>query len=343
LALITLTKGKIMTFKTKILSIDYQTADSVITNFDLEKILDTSDEWITTRTGIKERKIISKDETSTDLGIKAAKKVIERAKFDSEKIDLIIAACSAPEDIYPSVACLIQSAIKAKNAACFDLKAACSGFIYSLNTAKAFIKSGIYQNILIVATDTTTKYTDWQDRSSCVLFGDGAGAAIVSRSDFENDDIQAIDLLSDGDCSDYITLKIQRQTCPLVDKPNMEYSPYIQMKGKDVYKFVMTHIPHKIEELLNKTNINIKDIDYFIPHQSNLRMIEALASRLGFEDEKVISNIQKYGNMSAASIPVAIREAIDEGKIKLPATILISAFGAGMTAGNAVIRLNENV
>lgn len=321
-----------------ILAIDFEVAQNKITNDDLTKILDTSDEWIYTRTGIKQRRVVSDDVTSVDLGISAAKKVISRAKFNTENIDLIIAAASAPENIYPSVACLIQAAINAKNAACFDLKAACSGFIYSLNTARAFIKSGIYKNILIVACDTTTKFTDWTDRSSCVLFGDGAGAAIVN-CDNNTDDIIAIDLFSDGSLGEYITLNYKGKACPLVDSDSDNNRSYINMKGRDVYKYVMTVVPDKIEALLESANLTTDDIDYFIPHQSNQRMIDALAQRLNIPDEKVISNIENYGNMSAASIPVAIREAIDSGKIKLPAKVLLSAFGAGMTCANAVLRI----
>ena len=325
----------------KIKAIDFEVAKNTITNDNLTKILDTSDEWITTRTGISERKIISGDETSTTLGIEAAKKVIKRANFDVKNIDLIIAASSAPEDIYPSVACLIQGAIKANNAVCFDLRAACAGFIYSLNTARAFIQSGIYKNILIVATDATTKYTDWEDRSVCCLFGDGAGAAIVCAS--EENDVLGIDLLADGACGDYITLKVQGTNCKLVDEIQTHCKPFINMKGKDVYKFVMTNIPPKLDELLEKTNLTSNDIDYFIPHQSNQRMIDALATRLNLTQDKVISNIKYYGNMSAASILVAIRESIDKGELKLPATVMLSAFGAGMTAGNAIIKLDENI
>lgn len=326
----------------KIAAIDFEAAKDIITNDVLSKILDTSDEWISSRTGIKQRRVISGQETSTTLGIKAAQKVIKRANFEVENFDLIIAATSAPEDIYPSVSCLIQKATKAKNAACFDLRAACSGFIYSLNTARAFIKSGIYKNILIVATDATTKFTDWEDRSICVLFGDGAGAAIVC-ADNEREDIVGINMLADGSCADFITLKFQGTNCPLVDKNQEENKPYIQMKGKDVYKYVMTEIPPSLERLMQETNTTVDEIDYFVPHQSNQRMIDALAKRLDFDDSKVISNIEKYGNMSAASILTAIREGIDEGKIKLPATLMISAFGAGMTGANAIIKLGKNI
>lgn len=331
-----------MSTGTKIIAIDYEVAKNIITNDDLTKILDTSDEWISTRTGIKKRRVLSGDETSADLAIRAAKKVIKRANYKGDEFDMIIAASSAPEEIYPSVACRVQAEIGAKKAACFDVKAACAGFIYALSTAQAFIKSGLYKNILIVATDATTKFTDWEDRSVCVLFGDGAGSAIV-RADENNDDIIGINLLSDGTCGDYITLTTQGKNCPLVEGIQNEVKPFIQMKGKDVYKFVMQEIPPKLEELMKTTNKKVEDIDYFIPHQSNQRMIDALAQRLEIEESKVISNIEHYGNMSAASIPVAIREAIDNKEMKLPAVAMLSAFGAGMTAGNAIIKLDENI
>jgi len=328
----------------KIIALDCEVAENTVTNNDLESILDTSDEWITTRTGIKKRRVISGDKTSTDLGIAAAKKAIKRAKdkgFNPEDIDLIIGACSAPEDIYPAVSCYIQKELNIKSA-CFDLRAACAGFIYSLNVARAFIESGIYKNILIVATDTTTKNTDWHDRSTCVLFGDGAGAVLVSACENDND-IIGIDLMADGSVSDYITLKNQKETSPLVESLKNRTNSYIQMKGREVYKFVMQLIPPTLEDLLNRTNTDIDEIDYFVPHQSNQRMIEALAQRLNLPDEKVISNIENYGNMSAASIIVAIREGIDSGKIKLPGKFMLSAFGAGMTAANAIIKLEKNI
>lgn len=331
-----------MAIGTKIIAIDCEVAKNIITNDDLTKILDTSDEWIYSRTGIKKRRVLPKNETSVDLGIRAAQKVVQRAKYSGDEFDMIITASSAPEEVYPSVACRIQAAIGAKNAACFDIKAACAGFIYALNTAQAFIKSGLYKNILIVATDATTKFTDWEDRSVCVLFGDGAGSAIVKADENQND-IVGISLLADGTCADYITLTTKGTHCPLLDGSNEEIKPFIQMKGKEVYKFVMQEIPPKLEELMTKTNKTTADIDYFIPHQSNQRMIDALAQRLELDNSKVISNIEHYGNMSAASILVAIREAVDEGKIKLPATVMLSAFGAGMTAGNAILNLDKNI
>ena len=325
----------------KIISLDYAVGKKVISNDDLTKILDTSDEWITSRTGIKQRRILSGNETSADLGIEAAKNTINRVNLNPENIDIIICASSAPEIVYPSISCLIQAEIGAINACCFDIKAACAGFIYSLNTARAFIKSGLYKNILIVSTDATTKFSDWEDRSSCVLFGDGAGAVLVGQCDV--DDVLGIDLIADGTCGNYITLKVNGKNCPLVEPVSNETKPFIQMKGKDVYKFVMSRIPSKLEELMEKCNLKPEDIDYFIPHQSNQRMIDALSERLSIEQNKTISNIAQYGNMSAASIIVAIREAIDKKEMKLPATVMLSAFGAGMTAGNAILKLDKKI
>lgn len=331
-----------MPIGTKIVALDFEVAQNIITNNDLSKILDTSDEWISTRTGIKKRRILSGNETSTDLAISAVEKVIKRANYKGDEFDMIITASSAPEEIYPSISCRIQEKIGVSKAACFDIKAACAGFIYTLKTAQAFIESGMYKNILIVATDATTKFTDWNDRTTCVLFGDGAGAAIIKADENQND-IIGIDLLADGSCADYITLTTKGKNCPLTKNKEEEISPFIQMKGKDVYKFVMQVIPPSLEKLMNKTNTKIEDIDYFIPHQSNQRMIDALAQRLNIKNSKVISNIEHYGNMSAASIIVALREAIDEGKIKLPAKVMLSAFGAGMTAGNAILDLEKNI
>ncbi len=331
-----------MTIGVKICSLDFEVAKTTLTNKDLEKFLDTTDEWITKRTGIKKRQILKDSETSVELGINAAKKAIERASFNPLDFDLIISASSAPEEIYPSTSCVIQDAIQAKNAACFDLKAACAGLIYSLNVARAFIKSGIYKNILIVATDSTSKYTDWSDRSTCVLFSDGAGA-IILKADENDDDILDIDLMADGSCKDYITLTVKGKPCPIVDEAKENKKPFIQMKGKEVYRFVMNEMPPRLEKLLKNCNLTPETIDYFLPHQSNQRMINALAEKLAIDGSKIISTIENHGNMSAASVIVALRESIDNKNLKLPAKILISTFGAGMSAGNAIIKLDENI
>lgn len=332
----------INTIPVMIAGVGYSVPETVITNDDLAKIVDTSDEWITTRTGIKERRIVSGKETGIDLGIAAAKHAIKNAKADVEKIDMIIAASSSPEYLYPSSACLIQAAIGAVNAAAFDITAACTGLIYGMNIAKAFIASGIYKNILIVAADANSRLIDWKDRASCVLFGDGAGALVMSESIDGIDDIIAMDMHADGTRGDCITLPLTGENCPLVEagekKPLLIY-----INGKEVYKFVVQTMPESINNCLEQSGLTPEDIDYLIPHQANMRIIEALAERLQYGEEKVITNIQKYGNTSAASIPIALCEGIEEGKVKLPSKAILTGFGAGLTWGTVIVRLREGI
>ena len=331
-----------MNIPIKIAGIGYQVPETVITNDDLTKILDTSDEWIKTRTGIEKRHVVSGNETALDLGISAAKKALEKSKIDVKNIDYIIAAASFGTHIYPSTACEIQNAIGADNAACFDITAACAGLIYGMGVARGLIKSGMAKNILIVATDTVSRCVDWTDRSTCVLFGDGAGAMMLTVADDNQDDILAIDLIAEGHIGHHIVMPTAGKNCPLV-KPNDVEPMYIKMNGKEVYKFVVTKLPGYVEKCVEKSGLKLDEIDYLIPHQANLRIIEALEKRLDFNPEKVISNIQEYANTSAASIPIALVEAVKEGKIKLPSTAILTGFGAGMTVGTAVVRLREGI
>lgn len=322
--------------------ISYSVPKTIITNDDIATLVDTSDEWIRTRTGIEERRVVSGLETSVTLGIDAARNLLKSKQINPKDIDLIICATSIPAKAYPAVACEIQAAIGADNSVAFDITAACSGLIYAMSVAKAYISSGMYKKVLLVMTDANSKFVDWADRSICCIFGDGAGAMFLEPSIDGKDDIIQIDLTSMGTLGEYISLEISGKNCPLVEK-NDEKPLHIHMAGRDVYKFVMTIMPEKIEETLNKAKVTVEDIDYFIPHQANLRIIDALSDRLGFEQKKVISNIQKYGNTSAASIAIAITEGIQDKKINLPCTALLSGFGAGMTCGNAVVRLREGI
>lgn len=322
--------------------ISYSVPKTIITNDDIATLVDTSDEWIRTRTGIEERRVVSGEETSVTIGIEAAKNLITAKNIAPEEIDLIISATSIPAKAYPAVACEIQAAIHADNAVAFDITAACSGLIYAMSIAKAYIASGMYKKVLLVMTDANSKFVDWTDRSVCCIFGDGAGAMLLEPSIDEEDDIIQLDLTAMGTLGDYISLEITGKNCPLAEA-NEEKPLHIHMAGRDVYKFVMTIMPEKIEETFKKARMTSADIDYFIPHQANLRIIDALSSRLGFEQEKVISNIQKYGNTSAASIAIAITEGINNNKIKLPCTALLTGFGAGMTCGNAIVKLREGI
>ena len=326
----------------RIAGVGYSVPETVITNDDLTKLYDTSDEWIYTRTGIKERRVVSGEENATDLGFKAAQNAIAKAKINVEDIDLIIAASSAPADLYPAMSCRIQAMLGLKNIPAFDVTAACSGLIYTLQMARAFIGSGIYKNVLIVAADNNSRICDWKDRGVSILFGDGAGAMVLTQSDDGIDDILAIDIRADGSIGEYITLPLTGQNCPLVE-PCVEKPLHISMNGKEVYKFVVKVLPQYIDKCLDDAGMKAEDIDYLIPHQANQRIIEAMQQRLGYSDEKVISNIKYYGNTSAASIPIALAEGVESGKVKLPSTAILCGFGAGMTWGVAIVRLREGI
>ena len=326
----------------KILGLGMHVPETGVTNEDLANFLETSDEWITTRPWIKERRVIKKGEDSVTLGIEAAKKAIENAKIDVNEIDAIICATSCPKHLYPSTACEIQKALNIKNAFGYDITAACTGFIYALDIAQAYIQSGKYKNILIVATDANTRFTDWKDRSVCVLFGDGAGAMVLGKSSDESNDILGVNVKSDGNIGHYITLPLNGEECPIVEHD--EKTPqHITMLGKDVYKFVVSTIPQFIVDTIEDNGLKADDIDYLVPHQANIRIIEAMQSRLNYDDNKVIVNIQHYGNTSAASVPIALYEGIKEGKIKTPSKLILCAFGAGMTWGAAIINLDKGV
>ncbi len=331
-----------MNIPIRIAGLGFYVPETVITNEDLTKIIDTSDEWIRTRTGIEKRHVLSGNQTSVEMGVEATKRAIKKSGINVENIDYIIAAASLGTHIYPSCACEIQGIIGASNAVCFDVTAACSGLIYSMGIAKSLINSGMAKNILLVATEALSRCLDWTDRTTCVLFGDGAGAVMLTVSDDGQDDIAAVDLKSFGNLGHYIQMPATGKNCPLA-VPNDEEKMFIKMEGKEVYKFVVTKLPIFIEECVEKSGVNLKDIDYLVPHQANMRIIEALEKRLEFNSENVISNIQEYANTSAASIPIALVEAIEKGKMKLPCTAILTGFGAGMTAGTAIVRLREGI
>ncbi len=325
-----------------IAGLGYAVPKTVITNEDLTKILDTSDEWISTRTGIKERRVCSGEENAVTLGVEAAKKALNKAKMSEEDVQLIIAAASVPTMSYPSTACLIQGEIGAKNAVAFDITAACSGMVFAMNVAKAFIDAGTYENVLVVATDANSKFVDWKDRATCVLFGDGAGAIVMKKSPDGINDILELDMTSDASGAKYIELPNTGKNCPLVE-PNEQKPLHVSMNGKDVYKYVVTTMPDAIVESVRKSGLTPEEIDYLVPHQANLRIIDAMAQRLNYGSEKVVVNIHKYGNTSAASIPIAITEAIEEGKVKLPCKAIFTGFGAGMTYATAIVNLREGI
>lgn len=324
----------------KIAGIGYSLPETVITNNDLTKLYETSDEWIYSRTGIKERRMVSGNENAVDLGEKAARNAIEKAGIDPNELELIIAASSAPVDMY-SMACQIHKRLGIeKPIPAFDISAACSGLIYGLKIAKGLLSS--YKKILIVATDNNSRLLDWTDRSTSILFGDGAGAMVVTPSDDGIDDIIAIDIKADGNYGHLIELPFDGDTCPLVE-PNDKRTSKIKMNGKGVYAFVVKLLPDYVANLITNNGLKTEDIDYMIPHQANIRIIKAVQDRIGIPEEKVITNLESYGNTSAASIPIALVEGVEKGKVKLNSTALLCGFGAGMTWGAAIVRLREGI
>lgn len=327
----------------RIAGVGYCVPDTVITNDDLTKLYETSDEWIYTRTGIKERRVVTGNESAVDLGVKAAENALNKSGFKAEDIDCVIAAASAPPQLYPALACDIQTRLGILNyVPSFDLTAACTGLIYSLQVARGLIGSGLYKNILIVAADNNSRLVDWKDRGTSILFGDGAGAMVVTEAEDGVDDIMSLDVRADGSIGQYISLNMAGENCPLVEPCDVVDSK-VHMAGRDVYKFVVSTLPNYVDKAIELAGLKAEDINYLIPHQANQRIIEALQQRLQYSDEKVISNIKYYGNTSAASIPIALVEGVEKGKIKLGSTAILCGFGAGMTWGAAVVRLREGI
>lgn len=311
--------------------------DKVLTNADLEKIVDTSDEWITSRTGIKERHIVSENENTSTLAVKAARVALERAGVSPSQVDLVICCTATPDFIFPATACLVQHEIGADKAGAFDLEAACSGFVYGIAVGSQFVQTGAYKTVLVVAAEALSRFTDWQDRATCVLFGDGAGAVVLQPSD-EPSGLLSFVLGSHGVGADLIKLPGGGAAKPANDKTLSSRDHYIKMNGGEVYRFAVRVMGDAAVEALDKAGLAYDDISLFIPHQANLRIINSIADRLHLDPEKVFIDIDKYGNTSAASIPIAMCEAVDLGKIKDGDNLLFVAFGAGLTSAAAVVK-----
>lgn len=317
----------------KIIGTGSYVPEKVYDNAYMESIVETNDEWITRRTGIKERHIAADDEYTTDIAIKASKKAIENAGISAEELDLVILATVTPDYFTPACACLVQKAIGAVNAAAFDYNAACSAFVTGLSIAKQFIVSGTYKNILVVCADVLSKATDYKDRSTCVLFGDAAGAAIVSAS--EEPGILTTDLGSDGDLA--ITCLAYRDDAEEVEKRVAGRKNTIWMAGQTVMKFAVKAMADASNRVVEKAGLTWDDIDHVIPHQANYRIVDSAIKRMGVAKDKVYLTLHKYGNTSASCIPVALSEAAAEGRIKKGDKIVLVGFGGGLTWGAAVI------
>ena len=308
----------------------------ILTNLDLEKMVDTSDEWITTRTGIKERRLAAKNETTSSLALKSAKEAIENANLKPDNIDLIVVATITPDMPFPSVATILQRELGIKEAACFDISAACAGFVYALSVAHQFVARGAYKNALVIGAEKLSSVTDWQDRNTCVLFGDGAGAAIVSE--VKSGGILATHLGSDGTKAGLLMIPAGGSQEPASHKTIDERAHYIKMQGNELFKLAVTIMAEAAQTALKKASLECKDIDLVIPHQANIRIILAMAKKLKLPPEKIYLNIEKYGNMSSASTATALCEAVKEGRVKKGDVIMLDAFGAGLVWGACVIK-----
>jgi len=322
----------------EIIGIGSYLPEKILTNADLEKLVETSDEWITTRTGIKERRIASEIEATSDLAIKAAEKAISKAKISPDEIDAIIVATVTPDMFFPSTSCLVQKGLKAKNAAAFDISAACSGFIYALSIAKDSIKSGTFKTVLVIGSETMSRVTDWQDRNTCVLLGDAAGAVILRKTDSPSDILSSY-LGADGNYSDLLYMPGGGSREPATYKTIDERKHFLKMEGNKLFKIAVKAMADSAQKAIALAGLTCNDINLFIPHQANIRIIEAVAKHLDISMEKVFLNIHKYGNTSSATTPVALEEAIIEGKVKKGDIVVLVAFGGGLTWGSVVIKL----
>ena len=311
--------------------------NKVLTNYDLEKMVDTSNDWIIQRTGIKERRIVENGVTTSDLATQASLRAMEDAGVSPKDLDMIITSTITPDHIFPSTSCYIQQKIGATRACAFDILAACAGFIYALSIGQSFINSGAMKTVLVVGAECLSKITDYTDRATCVLFGDGAGAVIIQRDPVKHEILSSI-LAADGSEADVLIMPGGGARNPASLESVQQRLHYIQFRGKEVFKLAINNITNLILETAKENGLTLDDIDLIIPHQSNLRIIEATMEKLGLPMEKAFVNIDKYGNTSSASVPIAIDEARKEGRLRKGNIVMLVAFGGGLTWGSSVIR-----
>ena len=306
-----------------LLGVRFAVPDRILTNQDLEKMVDTTDEWIQTRTGIRQRHILSEGESSVDLGARAAEKLLQDLNFDKTRIDALLVATATPEMLFPSTACILTHRLGLNGIPAFDFSAACSGFVYGLSIIKSFIESGAHRTVLLVCVEALSKIVNWQDRSTCVLFGDGAGAALLSATETDRR-LKSILIGADGQYQEYLYVPL---------------GGTVAMSGRDVFQVACRKMTEAATEALSKAHLTLDDIDLVIPHQANTRIISQVAKLLRIPEEKFFVNIQSYGNPSAASIPIAYREAEEAGRVRPGSHVLFVAFGGGFTWGAAVLKV----
>jgi 3-oxoacyl-[acyl-carrier-protein] synthase-3 len=320
-----------------ILGVGSYMPEKIMTNFDLEKMVNTSDEWITKRTGISERRILEDDSPAYSIGVKAAEKALKASGIKAEELDLIIFTTSTPDYLSPAVACIIQKNIGAHNAAAFDLNAACTGFVYAITTAKQFIEAGAYKYVLVVSCEGLSKVLDWEDRNSCVLFGDGAGAVVLGPVEKDYGIITTY-LGSNGNMGHNITIPCCYISNEDLEKRIHENKRVVWMDGSEVFKFAIKAMVDSTEKVIDDAGFTLDEIKMIIPHQANIRIIEGAAKRLGIEESKLYTNVHKYGNVSSASVPVALDEVVMGNMLRKGDYLVVVAFGGGLTWGSALIR-----
>lgn len=326
-----------MGVKAKISGVGYYVPEKVLTNRDLEKMVDTNDEWISTRTGIKERRLAAENETSSTMGAEAAKRAIEMAGIDKNEIDLIIFPTITPDMPFPATSCLVQDILGIENVGTVDIEAACSGFLYALSMANAYIVSGMYKKVLVIAAETLSRVTDWEDRGTCILFGDGAGAAIISATE-EDSGFLGFKLGGDGSYKHLLYLPGGGSLHPVSRETLDEKLHFMKMNGNATFKVAVRTMAEVMQELLDDLKIDPGELRWLIPHQANLRIMTAVAGRLNIPVEKVIVNVDRYGNTSAATIAIALAEAFEQGRIEKGDLLGLVAFGGGFTWASTVLK-----
>ncbi|GAA8266847.1 ketoacyl-ACP synthase III [Helicobacter pylori] len=331
-----------MEFYASLKSIAMHVPSERVKNAEFQQFLDTSDEWIEKRTGIKERRFANDEEKSSDLGVIAAKQAIERAHLTPQDIDLVVVATLSPDFLaMPSTACVLSAKLGIENKPAFDISAACTGFIYLLSVAKAYVESGMYENVLIVGAEKTSSVLDFKDRGTCILFGDGAGACVIGRTKRLKESVLDVQISANGNFSNYLYTPRTLKPTPFNSKEEA-LEPFLCMKGNEVFKLAVKTLLKDVEMILEKNALKPEDVRLFIPHQANFRIIQAVREHLDFKDEQVVLTVHKYGNTSAASIPMAMCEAYEEGRLKKGDLMLLDAFGGGLTWGSALVYFGGN-
>jgi len=310
--------------------------ERILTNAELEQMVETNDEWIVTRTGIRERRIASPEQATSDLALAAAEEALKAAGITADQLDLIVVATITPDMAFPSVSCILQDKLGAKKAAAYDLSAACSGFIYGLANAANFIATGTYQYALVIGAETLSRITDYTDRNTCILFGDGAGAVVIGRVP-EGRGFKSFELGADGSGGELLKICGGGSRNPASAESLEKKLHYIHMDGRDVFKFAVRIMGSAAEEALRKAEMSKEDIDLLIPHQANIRIIESAINRLELPPEKCVTNLDRYGNVSAGSIPIALAEAVEQGRVKEGDCLVFVGFGGGLTWGASVL------